>query len=186
VGKEATQKAHAAPGGGDLTRAQVSFTLPLPPSLNSQYVKFRKKGGKRGFALSDEAKAFEKAVKSVVGSDVFALQSFPVGDRELVYEMEVVLYIDGLQNPGWFERYLKGKYKGERKAVGRYKRVDTDNRLKFLQDKLCDSLGIPGDEQIFSVKAVKMQSSEERTEVTIRVVDRGQFFPDGGEEPHEE
>lgn len=150
----------------------------LPPSLNAQYIKFRKQGGGRGVALSDEAKAFDKHVKDVVGSQVFQLQGFPTGDCEVIYELEVHLYFEQLENPGWFEKFSRGEHAGERKAQTRYKKQDTDNRIKFLQDKVCLAVGIPGDEQVFHVAASKHHSSNPRTEVTLRVVGRREFFPE--------
>jgi Holliday junction resolvase RusA-like endonuclease len=160
---------------------EVSFVFEgLPPSLNDQYIKFRRQGGKRGVALSEEAKAFEKQVRSVVGSQVFQLQGFPTGDKEVMYELEIHLYFEQLENPGWFDTYVRGEHAGERKAQSRFKKLDVDNRVKFLQDRLCAAIGIPGDEQIFhGGDPWKHQSKHSRTEVTLRVLnDRKKFFPE--------
>lgn len=158
----------------------VSFVFDrLPPSLNEQYIKTRRRPGqKSGMALSPDAKAFEKHVKDVVGSNVFELEGFPVGDKEVVYRLDILLYFERLENPGWFERWKRGKNRGERKAQTRYKKLDIDNRVKFLQDRLCAAIGIPGDEQVFTGRQDKMQSADPRCEVVLTVTNRDDYFPE--------
>jgi len=155
---------------------EVSFTFDMPPSQNKQYKAVRH-GKRRGKALSEEAKAFREHVKTVVGKGMHKLAGFPSEDHNVVYQLNIVLWFEKLENPGWFEHFKSGAHAGERKAKTRYKIVDVDNRRKFLQDWLCKCIGIPGDEQVFRVVDDKQEGIPERAEVTLRVVDRGQFFP---------
>lgn len=122
--------------------------------------------------------------------------SFPT-DPELIYRFDIVCHFDALENPGWFElwdrdvHYVKdskdGKHKrgelrskkGERKAATRYKRIDYDNRIKFLQDCVSKSIGIPDDAQIFVGHQEKREDpGNPRAEVTVTVEsDVSRFFP---------
>ena len=165
---------------------EFSLTLDLPPSTNKLYQKIR--GG--GLALSAAAKKYRNQVKNVIGQplNLSVLTRFPVGpDR--VYMLQVLLYFPSLENPGWFEfwekdtfvtrgkkkRELKGR-KGERKAKTRYKVVDYDNRIKFMQDCLADSIGI-NDCQIFRAKQEKREDPvNPRAEVFLKIVNREEFF----------
>lgn len=160
----------------------------MPPSTNKLYQKRR--GG--GLALSETAKKFERGVKKVIAANSEMMSAFPV-DPELVYQFELALYFEKLENPGWFDVWSKdgyytkdskdGKHKkgelkhraGERKAKTRYKRVDYDNRIKFLQDCIAKSVGID-DSQIFRGIPEKRESPNERAVVRMMVIDRDQFF----------
>lgn len=159
----------------------VSITLPLPPSVNDQYVKFRKRGGGNGYALTEEAKAFDKAVKGAISQFLYQLQDFPAESCESVFEIHLRLLFPAVENPKWFERYVRGAHKGERKAVKRYKRIDSDNRIKFAQDKICAALAIPGDEQMFRVISEKGSSKNPRLEVTVTYLGEGDLFGDAAE-----
>ena len=164
----------------------------LPPSTNRLYQ--RRRGGQ--VALTEEAQRFRERVKNVVVNKMGRVLSFPI-DPELVYRFDIVCYFDSLENPGWFEtweddayytrdskdgKHKKGELKvraGERKAVTRYKRIDYDNRIKFLQDCVSKSIGIPDDSQIFVGHQEKREDpGHERAEVTVTVEeDTSQFFP---------
>ncbi len=119
---------------------------------------------------------------------------FPV-DPETVYGLDIILYFESLENPGWFERWKEDKFYtkdtkdtkhkkgelkhkgGERKAKTRYKILDYDNRIKFLQDSVSKAVGMPNDCQIFGGHQEKREDpSNPRAEVTIRVVERDRFF----------
>jgi hypothetical protein len=146
-------------------------------------------------ALSDEAKRFREGVKAVIVSSLGRVSSFPL-DPELVYRFDVICYFESLENFGWFETWdrdvmyqkdskdglhKKGELKhrrGERKAATRYKRIDYDNRIKFLQDCVSKSIGIPDDSQIFVVHQEKREDpNRPRAEVTITVEkDPSRFF----------
>ena len=173
--------------GLDLLRVEpLRLTIPMPPSTNRLYQRIR--GGQ--LALTEEAKRFREQVKSIVVGRIGDVGRLPV-DPETVYRVTVDLYLDSLENPGWFEIYDKDTFitrgpkkgqlvgrQGERKAKTRYKVVDTDNRVKFLQDCVCKSVGIPNDCQVFQVWPSKYEDPDNpRVEVTIEVVDSKQFFP---------
>jgi Holliday junction resolvase RusA-like endonuclease len=170
----------------------LELTTELPPSTNALYQ--RRRGGQ--IALTEVAQRFKERVKNVVVGKMGRVMSFPC-DPEFIYRFDVVCYFDSLENPGWFERwdrdvfYTKdskdGKHKkgelrcarGERKAVTRYKRIDYDNRIKFLQDCVSKSIGIPDDSQIFVGHQEKREDPDRpRAEVTVTVErDTTRFFP---------
>jgi Holliday junction resolvase RusA-like endonuclease len=164
----------------------------LPPSTNALYQ--RRRGGQ--IALTEVAQRFRERVKHVVVSKLGKVMTFPI-DPELIYRFDIVCYFDSLENPGWFERWdrdvfytkdskdgkhYKGELKfseGERKAVTRYKRIDYDNRIKFLQDCVSKSIGIPDDSQIFVGHQEKREDPDKpRAEVTVTIErDFARFFP---------
>jgi len=126
-------------------------------------------------------------VKQAVVNRIGKVMSFPV-DPELLYRFDMVAYFETLENPGWFERYTKDTrdregntkhHRGERKAKSRYKRIDVDNRIKFLQDCVSKSIGIPDDAQIFIGYQEKREDPDNpRVEITVSVIeDTDRFFP---------
>jgi Endodeoxyribonuclease RusA len=140
--------------------------------------------------LTKEAMAFREKVKGIVVSNLGSVSRLPT-DQESVYRIDLDVYIDSLENPGWFEFFEQDTFvtrgpkkgqvvgrQGERKAKTRYKVVDVDNRIKFLQDCVCKSVGIPNDCQVFQVGSTKYEDANNpRVEVTITVLDVNQFFP---------
>lgn len=157
----------------------------MPPSANALYQ--RRRGG--GLALSRAAKEFKERVKGIVGDRLSQILRFPV-DEERIYTLHIVLYFDKLEYPGWFERWAKDTYftkgahkgelkgkAGERKAKSRYKVIDYDNRIKFLQDCIVTAIGIPNDAQIFRGTGEKREDADNpRAEVWIRTASRSDFF----------
>jgi len=163
----------------------------LPPSVNALYQ--HRRGGK--LALTETAYRFRESVKAVVTTNLAKVLTFPTGP-EVIYRFDITLYFEQLENPGWFEfwerdvfyqkdskdgKHKKGslKYKkGERKAVSRYKQIDYDNRIKFLQDCVSKSIGIPNDSQIFVGHQEKREDPRDpRAEVTVTVEkDPSRFF----------
>jgi Holliday junction resolvase RusA-like endonuclease len=164
---------------------ELFFELPIPPSANALYQ--RRRGG--GVALSKAAKTFKEHVKGLISSMFGTISRFPV-DAELLYDIHIVIYFERTENPGWFERWTKDTYvtrgknkgdlrgrKGERKAKSRYKEIDYDNRIKFLQDCIVTAIGIPNDTQIFRGTGEKREDPDNpRAEVRIRLADRSEFF----------
>jgi Holliday junction resolvase RusA-like endonuclease len=162
------------PDESESTVEDITVILDLPPSTNKLYQK-RREGG---LALTKAAKKYREHVKNVIGQHVGLLSQFPV-DLETIYEFDVTLFLEGTENAGWFERFTKGPSKGQRKAKTRYKRIDYDNRIKFVQDCLVKSIGIPDDSQVFrGVQEKREDSKDPRVEVTIRVLDQDEFFPE--------
>lgn len=172
--------------------SELLLITELPPSTNRLYQ--RRRGGQ--IALTEEAQRFREKVKESVVNSLGKVMSFPT-DPELVYRFDIVTYFEALENPGWFESYERdeyytkdskdGKHKkgelkhrcGEKKAATRYKRVDYDNRIKFLQDCVSKSIGIPDDSQIFVGHQEKREDPDNpRAEITVKVVrDTSRFFP---------
>lgn len=167
------------------------MTLPLPPSTNKLYQ--RRRGGQ--LALTKEAVTYRDRVTDIVGQQFFVSSPIPLGE-EAVYRFSIILYFPALENPGWFEKWAynvayskdskDGKHKkgdlkhraGERKAKTRYKVVDYDNRIKFLQDCVSKAVGIPNDSQIFCGYQEKREDPDDpRAEVVISVEDPQRFFP---------
>jgi len=145
---------------------EVEFTFGLPPSTNELYIKRR---GTRGqLALSTVAKNYKQHVKSRIAESVVALSKLPVSP-EHIYRFDLTMYLEKVENPGWFERYTKGARAGERKAKTRYKRIDIDNRQKFVQDCVAKSLGFD-DCQFFEGAHRKMQGTPERVIVKVEVL----------------
>lgn len=171
---------------------RLELITELPPSTNRLYQ--RRRGGQ--IALTEEAQRFRERIKSVVVNKMGRVMSFPIGP-DFIYRFDIVCYFDALENPGWFEywdrdvhyakdskdgKHRKGELKhkrGERKAVTRYKRIDYDNRIKFLQDCVSKSIGILDDAQIFVGYQEKRQDpNNQRAEVTVTVEhDVSRFFP---------
>lgn len=172
----------------------------MPPSVNALYIKRR--GG--GLALSKAANKYREHVKHEMNKRMGEISVFPT-DMETVYRILLVCHMQNLENDGWFQAYEKDTYfqkdskernkdgspknkkgalkarKGDRKAATRYKKVDVDNRVKFVQDCVVKGLGIPDDSQIFEGTQRKVWTDgPEYVEVTMTVVDRDQFFSNGG------
>ena len=152
--------------------------------------------------MSPLAKAFRENVKRVVVDNLHLL-NIPT-DKETVFEFELRAYFDSLENAGWFETWDEDKFytkdilfpkkhkragelrfnkgdlkalKGQRKAETRYKRIDADNRVKFLQDCVVIAVGIPDDSQVFRAIQEKHEDpNNPRAEVKITVIARDQFF----------
>ena len=137
-------------------------------------------------------------MKKVVKRELSTIMSFTIG-AEIVYRFDLKLFFSALENPGWFEFHTRDSYytkdskdgkhregeqkfrKGDRKAKTRYKRIDVDNRVKFLQDCVSTLIGLPDDSNIFVGHQEKHEdSAQPRAEVTVSVIDRAQFFKEGG------
>lgn len=144
--------------------------------------------------MTDTAKRFQEDVKRNIREFLPTLIGFPL-DQETVYQCNITLYFDQLENPGWFEKWEESKYytkdskdgkhkkgeikcrAGERKAESRYKVIDYDNRIKFLQDCVVRAIGIPNDCQIFRGEQEKREDpNNPRAEVEIQVRHRDEFF----------
>jgi hypothetical protein len=103
------------------------------------------------------------------------LASFPIGP-DSVYRFDTYLYFPSLENQGWHQTYSRGKSQGKRKAATRYKKIDVDNRVKFLQDSVMTSLGVD-DSQVFVGYQEKHEDpGNPRAEVKVTVVPGSRFF----------
>ena len=143
----------------------------MPPSVNRLYrVAHNRK------ILTKDALNYLEHVKRVIADNLHYLQNFPIGDKELCYAFDLTVYLEKLENPGWFEFFERGPKAGQRKAQTRFKEIDVDNRIKFVQDCVIKTLGIPSDAQIFEGAQRKKQSKCERAIVKISLTDRAQYF----------
>ena len=128
---------------------RVRFTLPLPPSINSQYTQVGKKR-----VLSKEHAAFKKQVKHKV-------------HRLRVDEIITDVFIDAL-NSGWIGLFLDFYFESPR-------RRDLDGGLKITQDALLNSLGI-NDNRVVDIHLVKrIAPSSPRVEVELEAIPTWQF-----------
>ncbi len=141
--------------------------LNLPPSTNHLYQ--RTKYG--GVALTKAARTFREHVRKKV-VDTIHLIRLQV-DQDTVYSLSLKVFFEQLENKGWFKKTREGK----RQAKTRYKDLDVDNRIKFLQDCIANALRIPTDAQFFEVHLEKHQDRDNpRAEIVITVADRDRFF----------
>jgi Holliday junction resolvase RusA-like endonuclease len=129
----------------------IRLELPsLPPSANNAY--FNLRGGGRG--KSEALKSF------LLTSKLHLVQHYPSEMRifkpNLPYFISIRFMCERLENAGW----SKGK------AASRYKKFDTDNRVKFVMDVLKDAGGVD-DSQFIGHMAVKEQQSLECTLICV-------------------
>lgn len=148
--------------------------------------------------MTKAAQSFRNRMRKVIKAELAAVLDFPV-DPELIYRFDLLIFFPALQNPGWFEYHTRDSYyskdskdgkhkkgelkakKGERKAKTRYKRIDVDNRVKFLQDCVSKLIGLPDDSNIFIGHQEKHEDPvQPRSEVRVTVIDPDQFFKKGG------
>jgi hypothetical protein len=153
----------------------LKYTFDLPPSVNALYQ--RRRGGQ--VALTEAAHKYNEHVKGVVSRSLSQISGFPTTPDD-VYSFEIRMYFERLENPLWFKTFAKGKDIGKRKAKTRYKTIDYDNRIKFLQDRVVEAVGIPNDSQVFVGHQEKHEDQENpRAEVIITVIPSDRFFKGG-------
>ena len=127
----------------------IHIKLPgLPISSNHMYPS---RGGGRRF-LSDEGKAYKLLIAEHVNTNhMFDMKQF---QKDRPYNIIVKLFLE-TETKKWLK-----------KKSPRYKKTDTDNRLKVLLDVLSRTMGID-DSHFMLLIAQKIKSSEERTEVYV-------------------
>jgi Holliday junction resolvase RusA-like endonuclease len=104
---------------------------------------------------------YREHVKRVVSQDIVGASKFPVSP-EVIYGLELTLCFPNILNkPG---------------SKWRYKTIDVDNRIKFLQDALTTALGIPNDSQIFENVARKVLGKVASVAVRVYVLDPKEFL----------
>ena len=130
----------------------VQFSLPLPPSINSQYVTV---GNRR--VLSREAQVFKRQVKRQLA---LLQQRDTISEQflALAHQGYIALFLDF-----YFETPL---------------RRDLDGGLKITQDSICTSLGI-NDNRVVDIHLVKrIDPLHQRLEVELEALSDWQFEPD--------
>jgi len=144
----------------------------MPPSINALYTRTR-----NGMVVvTGEGRAFEREVKKIVARQIHVLGDF---NDEDVYGIDITLFFEALTNKGWFEFFKRGPKKGQRKSNSKWKRVDVDNRIKFLQDCVASAVGMKDDSQIFEGHQRK---KEGKTGAYVRVYKVSQKDFLGGED----
>jgi Holliday junction resolvase RusA-like endonuclease len=114
----------------------------------------KNKSLKHVIGYTKEAENYLKEFQQFFDQNYFAeVQHFVRGHRpEYVYDLEIQLHFSmwDVLNKGWAQKWAsdskpgaKNSHKqGERKAKSPYKRLDTLNRRKLLEDGLAEGLGI--------------------------------------------
>ena len=143
----------------------------FPPSANHIYVNGR--GGRR--FLSKEAEAFKKNVISHIQSSY--LSEIGSLDREALYRVWYVLYFN--EKDVLTASYGSGKKDA---AKSRYKRVDSQNRLKLVTDCLATAIAID-DSQFWEegvTKRVVTNDVKPWVDIFMTVIPIDYFIVDSG------
>lgn len=136
----------------------------LPPSSNKIYF--------RGTSLRREAREFKERFKQ------FAAQyhgpAISQIDPSWLFYLHLDVFFESVENANWNDPNPKKRPKD------RYKRIDLDNRIKFLTDCVRDAMAID-DSHIFQSGQRKFQDAAcPRVEVYVFRVDPTQFGLAGG------
>lgn len=128
---------------------RISFTLPLPPSVNSQYARV---GIRR--VLSKEAKSFKKTVAGRI-------------HRLRVDDVITDAFIALLQ-AGWVGIFMDMYFKSPMKR-------DLDGGLKITQDAILDALGV-NDNRVVDIHLVKrIDPLNPRVEIELEAIPTWEF-----------
>ncbi|MEM7030145.1 MAG: RusA family crossover junction endodeoxyribonuclease [Chloroflexota bacterium] len=123
---------------------RVTFSLPLPPSVNSQYARA---GIRR--VLSKEAKAFKKSVKA----RIHRLRVDGVITDGFIADLSA----------GWVGIFMDMYFKSPMKR-------DLDGGLKITQDAVLDSLGV-NDNRVVDIHLVKrIDPLNPRVEIELEAI----------------
>lgn len=125
-----------------MIRMEIPF---LPPSANHAYFNLPK-GGR---TLTKKGKKFKKeAAVHIIRHYSSELMMF---QQNVPYGIAVRFFFPNLQNKTWPES-----------AASRYKRIDTSNRIKLLEDVLADVAAVD-DSQHMVLMLGKSEAKEEKT-----------------------
>ena len=134
----------------------------IPPTSNKIYVtNWRQKTR----FLSKEAKAFKtKFSEEVVAKYLPWLSQMEdaASNPDVRYSVEAWLFLDrwSIENKGWFSE--------KRTAKTRYKKMDTGNRLKLLNDCVSNALGVD-DSHFFDVVGRKRIAQNFNVDPQVRI-----------------
>jgi hypothetical protein len=165
-----------------LRRLVLEYPI-LPPTENHiRGIQWSFAGGKKRASIgyTKDATNYMREFQNWIGAneDAFLdLQWFAGGHKEgMVYRLEMLLFFpaEQLLNKGWLKKWASDSRPGtvtphkagERKAKSPYKRVDSLNRRKLLEDCLAVALGID-DSLNFSGEVTKHIAREEAKVVLI-------------------
>lgn len=120
------------------------LNLPfLPPSINKLFTTVRDPGnGVVKRVLTRKARRIRRLITALVHAEY---------DPDRLYEMQIDVFLSA---------YTK---------KGKVRRVDLTNRVKFLEDCVCDAIGID-DSHIFRTVLTKHDSDTEHTTVEIHEI----------------
>lgn len=133
----------------------ISLYLPmLPPSMNKAYENIpRRKVGKKfiggGRRLTNEGKKFKTDVAQ------FVVKNLAAETKQIKTNAGIGIYVAF----GFPEMLNKGY---PEKTNARYKKLDSSNRVKILEDALTECINFDDSQIVFSV-VTKYQSKEEET-----------------------
>ena len=120
----------------------LNIELPMPPSVNKLY--YVRNGRK---ALSSEGRALKEQMKTAVS--LLCVSNPAVGDlTNTPLTLHLVFYFPEIENRGW----------SQKKTTTRYKRVDVSNRVKLVEDAICEALGID-DSAFMSIHLSKQEGA---------------------------
>lgn len=136
----------------------------LPPSSNKIYF--------RGTIIRKEAREFKERFKQYVAQ--YHGPAVSQIDPGWIFWVHLDIFFGSVQNENWDHVNPKKRPKD------RYKRIDLDNRIKFLTDCIRDALAID-DSHIFHGSQRKLQDPTcPRVEVHVYRVDPAEFGLAGG------
>ena len=121
----------------------------FPPSTNDLYAVIR---GRK--ILTSKGRAYKNAIKYEVAKKGIMTPMDIMKKYEFYYKLIA---------PDW-------KVKKWPNATLKYRKFDLSNRIKCLEDAICESLGID-DSQIFKIMMEKVDGTEKKVEVIIRVIE---------------
>lgn len=124
----------------------------VPPSVNDTYETGR--NGRRH--LSTEARRFENETPAHLLRFYRQEMIFFNDKKDTQLTVAAIVFLTKLENKGF----------PEKKGVARYKKLDTTNRIKFLEDALAKAAGVD-DSQNFTVALQKRQGAEEKTHLWV-------------------
>lgn len=144
---------------------KIVATLDMPPSSNHIYQNLP--GG--GRTLSREARTWKRrATGEIVRQAKLGFRAADQFDHNSRWLLRLHFYFETITNKNYFEFYVKGPKKGQRKGQNRWKRMDLSNRIKIVEDSLKDASGID-DSSTFVQILIKDEDSERpRVEICLR------------------
>lgn len=135
-----------------MSREYTLLVGQIPPSVNRAY----RPNGFGGLTLSPSGKKFKLAVKMAATNQFdFDMEEF---DSNRPYELVMRVHMK-LYNSTW-----------PGKAKNRFKKQDTSNMIKLLEDSVCEVVGID-DSCIVKHTLTKTDSATEFVTITIREFD---------------
>lgn len=131
----------AKPFGAQIeSELPLRFTLPfLPPSVNKLFATVRDERGTMIRVLTAHARRIRKLIGALVRGRL---------EQGRLYELHVDIFLAAFTRSGSLRQ------------------VDVSNRVKFLEDCLCQALGID-DRQFFRVVLTKHHAEAEQTTICI-------------------